>query len=119
MTRFWLPIDRGVEFVLNCLAQMAGGEIFVPRIPSMRLGDLANVIAPQSEWNIMGLRPGEKLHEVLLSKNESAKAREFPTAYVIREAFDNCTPGKALPAGFEYSSDRNEMLSREEMEALV
>ncbi len=119
MTRFWLPIDRGVEFVLNCLSQMAGGEIFVPRIPSMRLGDLASVIAPDARQDIIGLRPGEKLHEVLVSKNESHMAREFPTAYVIREAFDNCTPGKVLPAGFEYSSDRNEMLSREEMEALV
>lgn len=115
MTRFWLPIDRGVEFVLNCLKQMAGGELFIPKVPSMRLGDLARVVAPDAEQNIIGLRPGEKLHEVLLSKNESHMAREFPTAYVVKDGLE-CN----LPPGFEYSSDRNtDWLSESQMRELL
>jgi UDP-N-acetylglucosamine 4,6-dehydratase/5-epimerase len=115
MTRFWLPIDRGVEFVLNCLGQMAGGEIFIPKVPSMRLGDLATVVAPGAEWNIIGLRPGEKLHEVLLSKNESHMAREFPTAYVVKDGLE-CN----LPPQFEYASNSNtEWLSEDDMRRLV
>jgi UDP-N-acetylglucosamine 4,6-dehydratase/5-epimerase len=115
MTRFWLTIERGVEFVLNCLKQMAGGELFIPKVPSMRLGDLARVVAPEAEQNIIGLRPGEKQHEVLLSKNESHMAREFPTAYVVKDGLE-CN----LPPGFEYASNSNtEWLSEDDMRRLV
>src|SRR5574343_768529 len=115
MTRFWLTIERGVEFVLNCLKQMAGGELFIPQVPSMRLGDLARGVAPEAEQNIIGLRPGEKQHEVLLSKNESHMAREFPTAYVVKEGLE-CN----LPPGFEYASNSNtEWLSEDDMRRLV
>src|SRR5574343_1207398 len=115
MTRFGLTIERGVEFVLNCLREMSGGELFVPKVPSMRLGDLARAVAPDAKQNIIGLRPGEKQHEVLLSKNESHMAREFPTAYVVKDGLE-CN----LPPGFEYVSNSNtEWLSEDDMRRLV
>src|SRR5438876_4098922 len=76
MTRFWLTLEHGVKFVINCLEQMHGGEIFVPKIPSMRLLDLAETIAPGCEVEYIGIRPGEKLHEVLVSDDESRNTLE-------------------------------------------
>lgn len=83
MTRFWLTIERGVNFVAQVFELMQGGEIFVPRCPSMRLGDLANVMAPSASWSITGIRPGEKLHEVLVSEDEARMTYRTTTHYVI------------------------------------
>jgi UDP-N-acetylglucosamine 4,6-dehydratase len=72
MTRFWLTLEQGVRFVIHCTELMQGGEVFVPKIPSTRIVDLARVIAPHAELEIVGIRPGEKLHEVLINEDEAA-----------------------------------------------
>jgi UDP-N-acetylglucosamine 4,6-dehydratase len=81
MTRFWITLEQSVEFVLNCLEWMVGGELFIPKIPSMTILDLAKAIAPECKIRIVGMRPGEKLHEVLLPRNEARHALELPTHY--------------------------------------
>src|SRR5271167_4544458 len=86
MTRFWITLDRGVKFVIRCLEQMHGGEIFVPKIPSMRMVDLAESIAPGCEIDVIGIRSGEKLHEVLVSEDEARNALELDDMYVIQPA---------------------------------
>ena len=86
MTRFWLTLEHGVKFVIRCLEQMHGGEIFVPKIPSMRLLDLAETIAPGCEVETIGIRPGEKLHEVLVSEDESRNTLETDEMFVIQPA---------------------------------
>src|SRR5271163_4489032 len=83
MTRFWLTLEQGVKFVIRCLEQMHGGEIFVPKIPSMRLADLAETIAPGCAVEYIGIRPGEKLHEVLVSEDESRQTLETEDMFVI------------------------------------
>src|SRR6202166_431484 len=85
MTRFWLTLEQGVNFVVRCLEQMHGGEIFVPKIPSMRLLDLAETIAPGCKVEHIGIRPGEKLHEVLVSEDESRQTLETDDMYVIQD----------------------------------
>ncbi len=125
MTRFWLTLEQGVKFVIRCLEQMHGGEIFVPKIPSMRLLDLAETIAPGCQVETIGIRPGEKLHEVLVSEDESRQTLETEDMYVIQPSHpwwksENWMNAKALPEGFRYSSDTNERwLTRRELEALV
>ena len=125
MTRFWLTPEQSVKFVIRCLEQMHGGEIFVPKIPSMRLGDLAETIAPGCEVETIGIRPGEKLHEVLVSEDESRQALETEDMFVIQPAHpwwrsENWAGAKPLPEGFRYSSDTNERwLTRRELEELV
>jgi UDP-N-acetylglucosamine 4,6-dehydratase len=125
MTRFWLTLEHGVKFVIRCLEQMHGGEIFVPRIPSMRLVDLAETIAPGCEVEYIGIRPGEKLHEVLVSEDESRQAVATDEMFVIKPAHpwwksENWISGRPLPEGFRYSSDTNDQwLTRRELEALV
>jgi UDP-N-acetylglucosamine 4,6-dehydratase len=125
MTRFWLTLEQGVKFVIGCIGQMHGGEIFVPKIPSMRLVDLAETIAPGCEVEYIGIRPGEKLHEVLVSEDESRYALATEEMYVIQPLHpwwkpENWTRGKALPDGFRYSSDNNEQwLTRRELAELV
>ncbi len=127
MTRFWLTLEQGVKFVIRCLEQMHGGEIFVPRIPSMRLADLAETIAPGCEIEYVGIRPGEKLHEVLVSEDESRHTLEAQEEdmYVIQPSHpwwksENWINGKPLPEGFRYSSDSNERwLTRRELQGLV
>ena len=86
MTRFWITLEQGVEFVLNCLARMQGGEVFVPKIPSMNIMDLVDAIAPDCEVKFTGVRPGEKIHELLVSSDESRQALEFPDMYLIQPA---------------------------------
>src|SRR3989304_4356087 len=76
MTRFWLTLEQGVRFVIRCIENMQGGEVFVPKIPSTRIIDLARAIAPQATFEVMGIRPGEKLHEVLISEDEARSAKE-------------------------------------------
>lgn len=113
MTRFWITLDQAVDFVLNSLDRMGGGEIFVPKIPSMRVTDIANAIAPDAEHRIIGIRPGEKLHEVLLTEDESRHSFEVDNGFVIlpEHASWPLRPvegGTPLAAGFRYSSDQND-----------
>jgi UDP-N-acetylglucosamine 4,6-dehydratase/5-epimerase len=125
MTRFWLTLEQGVKFVINCLEQMHGGEIFVPKIPSMRMMDLAETIAPGCEIELIGIRPGEKLHEVLVSEDESRQTVATDDMYIIQPSHpwwksENWVSAKPLPGGFRYSSDANDRwLTRRELEDLV
>jgi UDP-N-acetylglucosamine 4,6-dehydratase len=112
MTRFWITLDQGVRFVIRCIEQMHGGEVFVPKIPSMNMIDLTSAIAPGCSIDEIGIRPGEKLHEVLLSEDEARHAVELDSMFVIRPAFrwwanGNWVAGRALPEGFKYTSDNN------------
>ncbi|MCS6995164.1 MAG: UDP-N-acetylglucosamine 4,6-dehydratase (inverting) [Anaerolineales bacterium] len=112
MTRFWLSLEEGVHFVIRCIEQMEGGEVFIPKIPSTKVIDLARAIAPEARLEIIGIRPGEKLHEELLSAEESRNAVERETMYVIKppETLWNRNQhyeGKPLPEGFSYTSDTN------------
>ena len=125
MTRFWLTLERGVNFVIRCIDQMHGGEIFVPKIPSMKVTDLAGVLAPECEIEYIGIRPGEKLHEVLVSENEVRHTVESDDMYVIQPAHpwwqaENWLDAKPLPDDFCYTSDTNtSWLSVEELARLV
>jgi len=112
MTRFWISLEEGVNFVINSVRIMKGGEIFVPKIPSMKIIDLVEAIMPEAKKNIIGVRPGEKLHEVLLTEEESSHTKEFDGFFVIEPEHpfwhkDNFKEGKSLSPGFKYSSDTN------------
>jgi UDP-N-acetylglucosamine 4,6-dehydratase len=126
MTRFWITLEQGVEFVLWCLEHMCGGELFVPKIPSMNIMDLAKAIAPECETKIVGIRPGEKLHELMITRDDSRQTLEFDNFYVIQPNFKfwdrRCSwdGGRSVPEQFEYSSESNPWrLSIEEMRALI
>jgi UDP-N-acetylglucosamine 4,6-dehydratase len=125
MTRFWLTLDQGVRFVIHCIEQMHGGEVFVPKIPSMNIMDLAQAIAPDCEITHMGIRPGEKLHEVLLSEDEARSALELENLFVIEPLHPwwdglKWQQGKKLAEGFRYGSDNNtEWLKLEQLRSLV
>jgi len=113
MTRFWITLPDAVEFVLGSIAAMEGGEIFVPRIPSMKITDLADAIAPGVPRRIVGIRPGEKLHEVLMTEDESRYAARLEDRYAIYPSFpfwreEPFASGEELPPGFRYSSDQND-----------
>jgi UDP-N-acetylglucosamine 4,6-dehydratase/5-epimerase len=112
MTRFWISLEQGVRFVMRCIEQMQGGEVFVPKIPSMRTIDLAQAVAPDAEIDIIGIRPGEKLHEVLISEDEARSAVEREDMFVVVPSIplwqrDLKYEGSPLPVGFHYSSDTN------------
>jgi len=112
MTRFWITLEQGVRFVLSCLEDMRGGEVFVPKIPSMTITDLADAIAPDAKRIVTGIRPGEKLHECLLTEEEATHAKEFDDRFVIEPEHpfwgkDNLAAGASLPDGFRYTSDGN------------
>ncbi|GAB4501981.1 MAG: UDP-N-acetylglucosamine 4,6-dehydratase (inverting) [Anaerolineales bacterium] len=113
MTRFWLSLEQGVHFVITCIEQMEGGEVFVPKIPSTKVIDLAKAIAPAAQIEIIGIRPGEKLHEDLLSVDEARHTIELDKMFVIQPAeaswfgYSWQNKGKALPEGFSYTSDNN------------
>lgn len=125
MTRFWLTLDQGVRFVLKCLEIMAGGEVFVPKIPSMRVTDLAEALAPECRRDIIGIRPGEKLHESLLSRDESRSALERDDMYVVQPTFPWWTDrssehGTAMTPDTEYTSDANtDWLGVDQLRALL
>lgn len=113
MTRFWLSLEQGVRFVIRCIERMRGGEVFVPKIPSMNIMDLAAAVAPGCDVREIGIRPGEKLHEVLLSEDEARHAVELDEMFVIQPSHpwwrDGDGPeGRSLPEGFEYRSDSND-----------
>lgn len=112
MTRFWITLDQGVRFVIQCIEEMEGGEIFVPKIPSTTLLDLSRALAPGCEVDVIGVRPGEKIHEVLLSEDEAQHAVELDHMFVILpldggHAAERWSGGRSLPPGFRYASDSN------------
>jgi len=114
MTRFWISLDQGVRFVIRCIENMHGGEVFVPKIPSMSIMDLAKTVAPDCEIEYIGIRPGEKIHEVLISEDEARQTLELDDMYIIQPAHpwwktDNWTGAKAFPEGKKYSSDTNDL----------
>jgi UDP-N-acetylglucosamine 4,6-dehydratase len=126
MTRFWLSLEQGVNFTIRCIEQMQGGEVFVPKIPSTHIVDLAKAIAPKAEIEYIGIRPGEKLHEVLISEDEARHTLELDDMYVVEPSgalwfgHDWRSKGKSLPEGFRYTSDSNdEWLSEDQMRELV
>lgn len=113
MTRFWLTLEQGVNFVINCIEKMQGGEVFVPKIPSMRIVDLAEAVAPGCEIDVIGIRPGEKLHEVLVARDESRHALEMDDMFVIQPVHPwwkpaNWSEGAPLPDGYKFASDKND-----------
>ncbi len=125
MTRFWITLDQGVRFVVKCIKNMQGGEIFIPKIPSTKITDLAEVIAPGVKRKIISIRSGEKIHEVLLTSDESRNAKEFDEYFIIKPEFsfwdnENHQGGKGVPAGFVYSSDTNNTwLNRDQIKHII
>lgn len=125
MTRFWLTLDQGVRFVIHCIEEMRGGEVFVPKIPSMSITDLARSVAPGCEIENIGIRPGEKLHEVLISEDEARDTVEMETMFVVQPTHpwwsgNGGSVGQGLPDGFRYSSDNNsQWLGLEDLKKLA
>ena len=126
MTRFWITLEQGVNFVLQCFDRMVGGELFVPKIPSMNMMDLAKAVCPECKTKIIGIRPGEKLHEVMVPMDEAAHTVEFEDHYVIKSRFryfdrrfsgDGCKP---VAEDFEYNSGTNtEWLTIEQLQHMI
>jgi UDP-N-acetylglucosamine 4,6-dehydratase len=131
MTRFWITLEQGVGFVLKSLERMQGGELFVPRIPSARITDLAEAMAPGVPTTVVGIRPGEKLHEVMCPRDDSHLTLEFADHYVIRPAIQFNVPvdlatnalreqGRPVAQDFEYNSGTNaQFLSVPELRQLL
>ncbi|OIO54315.1 UDP-N-acetylglucosamine 4,6-dehydratase (inverting) [Candidatus Peregrinibacteria bacterium CG1_02_54_53] len=124
MTRFWLTVEQGVNFVLRCLKDMHGGEIFVPKIPSARLTDLVEALAPGCKKNITGIRASEKLHECLLSGDEARHTVELPDMFVVEPEDDSWGfdywKGSHPPENWQYSSDANtQWLTQSELLSLL
>ena len=115
MTRFWITLGQGVQFVLDSLDRMQGGEIFVPKIPSMSVVDVAKVVAPECKHKIIGIRPGEKLHEIMITEDDALNTVEFETCFAIQPAatwwnqpkYVKKTGGKRVAEDFRYASDSN------------
>jgi UDP-N-acetylglucosamine 4,6-dehydratase/5-epimerase len=126
MTRFWISLDQGVRFVMRCVELMHGGEVFVPKIPSMTLADLAKAIAPRAKIDVIGIRPGEKLHEVLISEDEARNTVELKDMYVVQPA-EMLWFGKEwekeyprVPAEFRYASNTNpEWLTADQIKDMI
>ncbi|MFZ5632093.1 MAG: UDP-N-acetylglucosamine 4,6-dehydratase (inverting) [Bacillota bacterium] len=113
MTRFWITLEQGVKFVLNSIERMQGGEIFVPKIPSMRITDLAEAVAPGCRHEYIGIRPGEKLHEVMIPEDDARNTIEMDRFYIIQPQFPwwgrkNWAGGRPVPVDFRYASDTND-----------
>ncbi len=127
MTRFWITLPQAVDFVLSCFEIMKGGEVFVPKIPSMKITDLALVIAPDAEHKVTGIRPGEKLHESLLAPDESPLVHELDDKYVVLpqsadwvKDYSDYESYPIVPAGFSYDSFNNShYLTQEELRAIL
>lgn len=118
MSRFWITLEDGVNFVIKSLQRMQGGEIFIPKIPSMKIIDLASALAPDLPFDIIGIRPGEKLHEVMITKDDAHLTLEFDDFFILEPSITFQTPisyiqtrlgekGKKVDDDFEYSSDKN------------
>jgi len=127
MTRFWITLQQGVDFVIDCLANMHGGEIFVPKIPSMRITDLAQAMAPNLPLKIVGIRPGEKLHETMITEDDARNTAAVDNGYVIKPpisfwegANETLNLGTSVPEGFVYSSDTNpDWASKSDLLAMI
>jgi len=126
MTRFWLSLEQGVRFVIRCTEQMYGGEVFVPKIPSTRIMDLAKAIAPKAKLDVIGIRPGEKLHEVLIHENEARCTLELEDMFIVQPAtslwfgLEWKEKGQPLPEGFRYGSDTNpQWLTEDQIQSIV
>lgn len=131
MTRFSITLQEGVDFVINSLERMWGGEVFIPKIPSYRIVDVAKAVAPECETTVVGIRPGEKLHEEMITETDALNTAEFDKYYVILpsmklwdvDSFINTSgtsPGKRVEYGFRYnSSDNPDFLSVEDIRKLV
>ncbi len=125
MTRFWITLDQGARFVIRSIEQMHGGEVFIPKVPSVNIMRIVEAIAPDAEVEYMGIRPGEKLQEVLVSAEEAHHTMEFEDMFVIQPVHpwwrhENWEGGKPLPDGFHYASDTNvEELSPQELQKMV
>ncbi len=127
MTRFWLTLGQAAEFVLKCLELSKGGEVFVPKIPSIKITDLAKAICPDCEMEMVGIRPGEKIHEMLISEDESRNTVEFDECFVIQphekrrmELLAVKGNAKPCPEGFLYTSDKNQaFMSAGELKRLL
>ena len=126
MTRFWITLEQGVEFVLWCLENMCGGELFVPKIPSMNIMDLAAAVAPQCETRIIGVRPGEKIHELMIPQDEARRTLEFDKFFVIQPDFkfwsrrSSWNEGSKVSDDFEYNSQNNPwQLTVNEMKEII
>ncbi len=126
MTRFWISLEQGVRFVIRCTEQMYGGEVFVPKIPSMSIIELAKAIAPKAEINEIGIRPGEKLHEVLISEDEARTTVEMDDMFVVQPAealwfgheWEN--QGKLITEEFRYASNTNtHWLDVDQIQAII
>lgn len=123
MTRFWITLDQGIDLVMLALENMQGGEIFVPKIPSMKVVELAAALAPDCRLETVGIRPGEKLHECMITEDDAPHTMEHPGHYVVLPAIHNWyldpqrqNGGKSVPPGFRYSSELNtQWLSGEEL----
>lgn len=125
MTRFWITLEQGVHFVIDCIARMHGGEVFVPKIPSMKITELADVIAPKAEREIIGIRQGERINEILLTEEEATHSKEMDEYFVIEPEFpfwkvDNIEDGRPLHPGFRYTSDNNDWwLTEDELKKML
>ncbi|RSL35116.1 UDP-N-acetylglucosamine 4,6-dehydratase (inverting) [Salibacterium salarium] len=120
MTRFWITLNQGVQFVLDNLQRMHGGEIFIPKIPSMKIVDLAEAIAPECEKKFTGIRPGEKLHEVMITQDDARNTFEYNDYYAIEPDHfwwkKEESEGERVPDNFHYSSDvNNKWIEKEEL----
>ncbi|MCW8916147.1 MAG: UDP-N-acetylglucosamine 4,6-dehydratase (inverting) [Magnetovibrio sp.] len=127
MTRFWITLDQGIDFVINSLKRMYGGEIFIPKIPSMRITDLANAMAPDLPHKIIGIRPGEKLHEIMITSDDARNTTEVEGGYIIKPAMtywegseEVMNVGTPVAENFLYSSDTNtEWASKEDLLKMI
>ncbi len=125
MTRFWITLDQGVHFVLKVLELAKGAEIFVPKIPSMKITDLAKAIAPECTHKIIGIRPGEKIHETLIGEDEGRNTIEYNECYIIRQNTSDRKElinngGRQCAEGFEYTSDNNpQIISIKELRQIL
>jgi UDP-N-acetylglucosamine 4,6-dehydratase len=125
MTRFWITLEQGVRFVIRSAEQMHGGEVFVPKVTSMRITDLAEAVAPGCRIELTGIRPGEKVHEVLVAEDEARHALEFDDMYIITPVFqwwgsDRWQEGKPLAEGFRFASETNsQWMSPSELRSLI
>jgi UDP-N-acetylglucosamine 4,6-dehydratase/5-epimerase len=128
MTRFWITLEQGVDFVLQSLERMSGGEIFIPKIPSMKIVDLARALAPNCEMKTVGIRPGEKLHEVMIPEDDARHTMEYDTYYAIlpdfhdwdSKEYNEKNGGKPCPENFRYGSDtNNRWLTVEELQNMA
>ena len=125
MTRFWITLEQGVRLVIRAAETMLGGEVYIPKIPSMNIMDLAKAIAPECDIAYTGIRSGEKLHEQLISEDEARQTVELPDVYIVEPAHPwwlgrDHTEGKRLPDQFRYSSETNpEWLSIEQLQVMA